>query len=149
MIDGTAEVPGPCTDWPVVVVDEAALADAAVTTARANELHHAWVARTPVVVRMVCDPAALREPQREARPPWQLGPTFDGLTRISQTLNGRNESLAGLLKSAADLAQWATMFSGVSLPPLQVRVNGNDAGFVQSIDAATIRSIVQLVKSVS
>jgi len=33
----------------------------------------------------------------------QLGPTFDGLTRISQTLNGRNESLASLLQSAADV----------------------------------------------
>ncbi len=33
----------------------------------------------------------------------QLGPTFDGLTRLSQTLNGRNESLASLLKSAADI----------------------------------------------
>ncbi|KAA0096918.1 MCE family protein [Mycolicibacterium sp. P1-18] len=33
----------------------------------------------------------------------QLGPTFDGLTRLSQTLNGRNESLTNLLKSAADV----------------------------------------------
>lgn len=33
----------------------------------------------------------------------QLGPTFDGLTRLSQTLNGRNESLGNLLKSAADV----------------------------------------------
>jgi phospholipid/cholesterol/gamma-HCH transport system substrate-binding protein len=34
----------------------------------------------------------------------QLGPTFDGLTRLSQTLNSRNESLANLLKSAADVS---------------------------------------------
>jgi phospholipid/cholesterol/gamma-HCH transport system substrate-binding protein len=33
----------------------------------------------------------------------QLGPTFDGLTRLSRTLNSRNESLASLLKSAADV----------------------------------------------
>jgi phospholipid/cholesterol/gamma-HCH transport system substrate-binding protein len=33
----------------------------------------------------------------------QLGPTFDGLTRLSQMLNSRNESLANLLKSAADV----------------------------------------------
>ncbi|OBH80619.1 MCE family protein [Mycobacterium scrofulaceum] len=33
----------------------------------------------------------------------QLGPTFDGLSRLSQSLNGRNESLAHLLKSAADV----------------------------------------------
>ncbi|WP_285031646.1 MCE family protein [Mycolicibacterium sp. lyk4-40-TYG-92] len=33
----------------------------------------------------------------------QLGPTFDGLTRLSQTLNSRNESLSALLKDAADV----------------------------------------------
>ncbi|WP_255799512.1 MCE family protein [Mycobacteroides abscessus] len=33
----------------------------------------------------------------------QLGPTFDGLTRLSENLNSRNQSLAGLLKSAADV----------------------------------------------
>lgn len=31
----------------------------------------------------------------------QLGPTFDGLSRLSRMLNERNESLAGLLKSAS------------------------------------------------
>ena len=33
----------------------------------------------------------------------QLGPTFDGLTRLSRTLNSRNESLRELLKSAANV----------------------------------------------
>lgn len=33
----------------------------------------------------------------------QLGPTFDGLTRLSRTLNSRNESLVALLKNAADV----------------------------------------------
>lgn len=33
----------------------------------------------------------------------QLGPTFDGLTRLSQSLNSRNGSLGDLLKSAADV----------------------------------------------
>lgn len=33
----------------------------------------------------------------------QLRPTFDGLTQLSQTINGRNRSLADLLKSAADV----------------------------------------------
>jgi phospholipid/cholesterol/gamma-HCH transport system substrate-binding protein len=33
----------------------------------------------------------------------QLGPTFDGLTRLSRSLNSRNENLAGLLKSAGDV----------------------------------------------
>ena len=31
----------------------------------------------------------------------QLGPTFDGLTRLSRSLNSRNESLGELLKTAA------------------------------------------------
>lgn len=33
----------------------------------------------------------------------QLGPTFDGLSRLSKSLNGRNDSLAELLKSAGDV----------------------------------------------
>ena len=33
----------------------------------------------------------------------QLGPTFDGLTRLSQTLSSRNESLRKLLTNAADV----------------------------------------------
>ena len=33
----------------------------------------------------------------------QLGPTFDGLTRLSKTLNDRNDSLSKLLTSAADV----------------------------------------------
>ncbi|OMB96844.1 MCE family protein [Mycobacterium colombiense] len=33
----------------------------------------------------------------------RLGSTFDGLSRLSRSLNGRNDSLANLLKSAADV----------------------------------------------
>jgi phospholipid/cholesterol/gamma-HCH transport system substrate-binding protein len=33
----------------------------------------------------------------------QIGPTFDGLSKLSRTLNERNESLASLLKSAANV----------------------------------------------
>jgi len=33
----------------------------------------------------------------------QLGPTFDGLTRLSRMLNDRNESLANLLRGASDV----------------------------------------------
>ncbi|MEV0674309.1 MCE family protein [Mycobacterium sp. NPDC050441] len=33
----------------------------------------------------------------------KLGPTFDGLSRLSKSINGRNESLASLLKSASDV----------------------------------------------
>jgi phospholipid/cholesterol/gamma-HCH transport system substrate-binding protein len=35
----------------------------------------------------------------------QLGPTFDGLGRLSQMLNSRNESLASLLKSASEVSR--------------------------------------------
>lgn len=35
----------------------------------------------------------------------QLGPTFDGLTRLSQTLNSRDGQLDSLLKSAADVTK--------------------------------------------
>ncbi len=35
----------------------------------------------------------------------KLGPTFDGLSRVSRSLNSRNESLASLLKSAADVTR--------------------------------------------
>lgn len=33
----------------------------------------------------------------------ELGPTFDGLSRLSQSLNSRNQSLADLLKTAGDV----------------------------------------------
>jgi phospholipid/cholesterol/gamma-HCH transport system substrate-binding protein len=33
----------------------------------------------------------------------QLGPTFDGLSRVSKSLNGRNDSLAELLMTAGDV----------------------------------------------
>ncbi len=35
----------------------------------------------------------------------QLGPTFDGLSKLSRSINSRNENLAGLLKSAANVTQ--------------------------------------------
>jgi phospholipid/cholesterol/gamma-HCH transport system substrate-binding protein len=34
----------------------------------------------------------------------QLGPTFDGLTRLSRSINSRNETLSELLKSAGDVS---------------------------------------------
>ena len=33
----------------------------------------------------------------------QLAPTFDGVTRLSKSLNSRNESLSSLLKAASDV----------------------------------------------
>ncbi len=35
----------------------------------------------------------------------RLGPTFDGLSRLSRSINSRNENLASLLKSAADVTE--------------------------------------------
>lgn len=35
----------------------------------------------------------------------RLGPTFDGLSRLSKSINGRNENLADLLKSAGDVTK--------------------------------------------
>ncbi|MCB0941946.1 MAG: MCE family protein [Mycobacterium sp.] len=35
----------------------------------------------------------------------QLGPTFDGVSRLSRSLNARNDSLASLLRNAADVSK--------------------------------------------
>ncbi|NUP11794.1 MAG: hypothetical protein HOW73_37580 [Polyangiaceae bacterium] len=51
------------------------------------------------------------------------------------------------LKSTAQLAQWATVFSSFSLPPLRVAVIGQDVGFVQTMDANAARQLIQLSKS--
>ncbi|MDR3665064.1 MAG: MCE family protein [Mycobacterium sp.] len=42
----------------------------------------------------------------------KLGPTFDGLSRVSRSLNSRNESLGSLLKSAADVTSVLSQRSG-------------------------------------
>lgn len=73
----TDERPDGCADWPLIVVDDEAIDDPAIGRARADELHLAWVERRPVIVRLAGDPARLRAPQIETRPPWQLGPTFE------------------------------------------------------------------------
>lgn len=53
----------------------------------------------------------------------QLGPTFDGLSRMSRAINGRNESLASLLKNAADMTEILSQRS----QQLNVLIlNGND-----------------------
>jgi len=67
----------------------------------------------------------------------QLGPTFDGISRISKALNERNASLSGLLKSAADvtgiLAQRSQQVNTLIL-------NGNELlGVLQERQAAIVR----------
>jgi phospholipid/cholesterol/gamma-HCH transport system substrate-binding protein len=53
----------------------------------------------------------------------QLGPTFDGLARLSQSLNNRSETLGELLKNAADVTQ---ILSQRSQQINTLILNGND-----------------------
>jgi phospholipid/cholesterol/gamma-HCH transport system substrate-binding protein len=53
----------------------------------------------------------------------QLGPTFDGLTRLSQTLNSRDQTLNDLLKSARDVTG---IFSERSQQVNNLILNAND-----------------------
>ena len=53
----------------------------------------------------------------------QLGPTFDGITRLSKSLNSRNETLQQLLSSASDITQ---VLSDRSQQLNQLILNAND-----------------------
>lgn len=53
----------------------------------------------------------------------QLGPTFDGISRLSRSVNGRDETLANLLKSAADVT---AVLSGRSEQLNTLILNAND-----------------------
>lgn len=53
----------------------------------------------------------------------RLGPTFDGLSRLSRSLNNRNESLASLLRSAADVT---AILSARSQQVNTLLLNAND-----------------------
>jgi phospholipid/cholesterol/gamma-HCH transport system substrate-binding protein len=53
----------------------------------------------------------------------QLGPTFDGLTRLSRSLNNRNENLSQLLKSAGEVTG---ILSQRSQQVNTLILNGND-----------------------
>ncbi|MDP8938661.1 MAG: hypothetical protein M3O23_13200, partial [Actinomycetota bacterium] len=64
---GAAAPPG-WDDVPRVRVDDETAAGA---------LHRAWARREPVVVELGVDPALLKEPEVERRPPWRLGPGFE------------------------------------------------------------------------
>lgn len=73
----------------------------------------------------------------------QLGPSFDGLSRMSQALNERNQSLGDLLKSATDLTGILSKRSG------QVNaliLNTND---LLSVLVAQRQAIVELLANVS
>jgi len=68
------DVPAACAGWPVVTVDEAALA---APRATADELHERWLRRRPVVVRLAVDAEALRQPEPCDDPPWRLDASFE------------------------------------------------------------------------
>ncbi len=72
---GTA-VPPAFADAVKITVDEAALASPAVLSAMAAVLHEAWDERRRVVVELAVSPDALRAPEVEKRPPYELDPGF-------------------------------------------------------------------------
>src|SRR3954447_13688257 len=62
------------TNWPRVVLDDAALRDPSETVAA---LHAHWSKREPVAVEVACDLAELRAPETDERAPYELKPTFE------------------------------------------------------------------------
>ena len=75
MLPGAA-VPEPFTDVPRVAIDEFVLATPPVTAAMAAVLHEAWCERRRVVVELGVPLEALRAPEPERRPPYELDPGF-------------------------------------------------------------------------
>lgn len=69
-----SSVPTVCTDWARLEVDEQVIDPPGKV---ADELHHLWLRRQPVVVVLAADPASLRAPERCDLAPWQLEPDFE------------------------------------------------------------------------
>ena len=76
----------------------------------------------------------------------QLGPTFDGLSRLSQSLNNRNESLAELLRTAGDVTE---IFSERSQQVNQLILNSNDLLAVLNERRYAITSLLRSTSAVS
>jgi phospholipid/cholesterol/gamma-HCH transport system substrate-binding protein len=76
----------------------------------------------------------------------QLGPTFDGLSRLSQSLNNRNQSLAQLLKTAGDVTG---IFSERSKQVNTLILNANDLVAVLNERRMAITSLLSNVSAVS
>lgn len=76
----------------------------------------------------------------------QLGPTFDGLSRVSQSLNNRNESLAELLSTAGDVTQ---IFSERSNQVNALILNANDLLAVLDDRRYAITSLLASISAVS
>jgi hypothetical protein len=71
-----AAVPEPFGAAPRVVVDENVLASAPASAATAAVLHEAWNERRRIVIELAVPLEALREPEAEHRPPYELDPGF-------------------------------------------------------------------------
>lgn len=76
----------------------------------------------------------------------QLGPTFDGLSRLSRSLNSRNESLAELLRTAGDVTG---IFSERSSQVNALILNANDLLAVLNERRYTITSLLSNISAVS
>lgn len=76
----------------------------------------------------------------------QLGPTFDGLSRLSQSLNNRNESLAELLRTAGDVTG---IFSERSRQVNALILNSNDLLAVLNERRYAITSLLSNISMVS
>lgn len=73
----------------------------------------------------------------------QLGPTFDGLTRLSQSINGRNDSVAELLKNTADVTG---ILGERSQQVNELILNAND---LLAVLVSRRQAIVELLNSTS
>ena len=76
----------------------------------------------------------------------QLGPTFDGVSRLSRSLNNRNESLAELLKTAGDVTG---IFSERSQQVNTLILNANDLVGVLNDRRQAIVSLLSATSAVS
>ncbi|MCT7660575.1 MCE family protein [Mycobacterium deserti] len=76
----------------------------------------------------------------------QLGPTFDGLSRLSRSLNNRNESLAELLRTAGEVTE---IFSERSRQVNQLILNSNDLLAVLNERRYAITSLLDATSAVS
>ncbi|HEY9314664.1 MCE family protein [Williamsia sp.] len=76
----------------------------------------------------------------------QLGPTFDGLSRLSQSLNSRNDSLAELLRTAGDVTG---IFSERSRQVNALILNSNDLLAVLNERKYAITSLLANISAVS
>jgi len=76
----------------------------------------------------------------------QLGPTFDGLSRLSQSLNNRDESLAELLRTAGDVTG---IFSERSRQVNALILNANDLLAVLNDRRYAITSLLANTSAVS